>query len=150
MGRLHSPCATAEIEADEGEIVSIDTPTMPQRDLKALLQEATPLPLDFCQPRTKANRSASSLQFVSSFISVAEEKQTLSCSGISDQHVRELLQEYHKNEQGFDLNACDKGGGEADCDGISEKYEKGLPAHGDKMFHQFMCQIQKSPGQILR
>lgn len=49
MGRLHSPSASAEIEGNEGEVISIDTPTIPQHDLTALLQEVTPLPQDLCQ-----------------------------------------------------------------------------------------------------
>ena len=36
--------ATATIEADEGEVVSIDTPTLPQVNLLAILEEAAPLP----------------------------------------------------------------------------------------------------------
>lgn len=31
-----------------------------------------------------------------------------------------------------------------------EKYEKTLPAHGDKLFHNLISKIQKSPGQLLR
>lgn len=31
-----------------------------------------------------------------------------------------------------------------------EKYEKSIPAHGDKMFYQFVTKIQANPGQIMR
>lgn len=31
-----------------------------------------------------------------------------------------------------------------------EKYEKGVPAHGDLMFHNFLTKIHENPGQILR
>lgn len=31
-----------------------------------------------------------------------------------------------------------------------EKYEKTLPAHGDKLFHHLISRIQRSPGQLLR
>lgn len=31
-----------------------------------------------------------------------------------------------------------------------ELYEKGVPIHGDLMFHNFMSKIQENPGQILR
>lgn len=31
-----------------------------------------------------------------------------------------------------------------------EKYEKGIPVHGDLMFHLYLERIQKSPGHILR
>lgn len=38
------PTATAMIEGDEGEVVSIDTPTAPQVNLIAMLEEAAPMP----------------------------------------------------------------------------------------------------------
>lgn len=41
------------------------------------------------------------------------------------------------------LQYDDEGAGE-------EKYEKSLPAHGDKMFYQFVTKIQANPGQVLR
>lgn len=31
-----------------------------------------------------------------------------------------------------------------------EKYEKTLPAHGDKLFHNLISRIQRNPGQLLR
>lgn len=31
-----------------------------------------------------------------------------------------------------------------------EKYEKTLPAHGDKLFHHLISRIQRSPGQLMR
>lgn len=37
------------------------------------------------------------------------------------------------------------GGGDSE-----EKYEKGIPIHGDVMFHNFVTTIQENPGQILR
>lgn len=40
------------------------------------------------------------------------------------------------------------GGGAAVED--EEKYEKGVPAHGDVTFHNFVSVIQQNPGQILR
>lgn len=83
------------------------------------------------------------LQFVPYFMSVYEES---SRSEVSDDHVRELLQQYQRNEQMF--SCPDDGAG--DIDGVSEKYEKDTPAHGDRMFHHFLCQINKNPGQILR
>lgn len=41
--------------------------------------------------------------------------------------------------------AC--GGGGDECD---EKYEKGIPKHGDIMFHNFVVTIQENAGQIIR
>lgn len=31
-----------------------------------------------------------------------------------------------------------------------EQYEKGIPIHGDVMFHNFLVALQEHPGQILR
>lgn len=31
-----------------------------------------------------------------------------------------------------------------------EKYEKAVPIHGDVMFHNYLEQIQKNPGQVIR
>lgn len=147
-GRLHSPAATAEIEADEGEIVSIDTPTYPQNDIPSLLHEALPLPRELCQ---NTRTTIEVLQFIPYFISVWEE--SLSHANTMDNHVRELLQEYqHKND-----GKINSGGADAISSGdndvgmeIVEKYEKSNPAHGDKTFHTFLTRIQQNPGQILR
>lgn len=127
-------------------MISIDTPTLPQHNLAALLQEVTPLPQDLCQYKTPSDIDKfSALEFVSYFVSVWEETDS-SSNGI-DRHVKELLLEYQqKNEEitneDIDLGAC-SGPGE-------ENYEKSAPAHGDKMFHYFLTKIQKNPGQILR
>ncbi|KYB29229.1 programmed cell death protein 2-like [Tribolium castaneum] len=145
VGRLHSPSATAEIEGDEGEVVTIDSPVMPQQDIVALLQEATPLPQLHGDPR-----KSSLFQFISSFMGVWEE--TAGASTISDRHVKELLQEYQqKNEDDMNLVSPDTGGASAQiADNVYEKYEKSNPAHGDKMFHHFLSKIQMNPSQILR
>ena len=39
------------------------------------------------------------------------------------------------------------GGGPDESD---EKYEKGIPKHGDIMFHNFLVTIQENAGQIIR
>ncbi|RZC33517.1 programmed cell death protein 2-like, partial [Asbolus verrucosus] len=150
VGKLHSPSATAEIEGDEGEVISIDSPTVPQHDIVALLQEVTPLPQDLCQNMHSDPRKSSLLQFVSSFLAVWEE--TSNASSISDRHVKELLQEYQqKNEDDVNLLSPDSGGASAEMtDNAFEKYEKSNPAHGDKMFHHFLSKIQMNPSQILR
>lgn len=43
----------------------------------------------------------------------------------------------------------DAGGGGGGVES-EEKYEKGIPMHGDVMFHNFVSTIQENPGQILR
>lgn len=35
-------------------------------------------------------------------------------------------------------------------DESDEKYEKGIPKHGDIMFHNFLVTIQENSGQIIR
>ncbi|KAG5885188.1 hypothetical protein JTB14_036495 [Gonioctena quinquepunctata] len=147
VGRLHSPAATAEIEGNEGEVISIDTPTFPQHDIAALLQEATPLPKDVFQSDC---RRSSLIQFSPSFMSVWEEPTEKYSSNISDGHVKELLQEYQqRNEAATDLGSP-LGGGDAGAGEAFEKYEKSNPAHGDKMFHHFLSRVQANNGQILR
>lgn len=139
VGKQTSPTATAEIEGDEGEVVSIDTPTAPQRDLIALLQETAPVPYYL---RSGERNQNNSIAFVSYFMSVGEETN----SSYHSDHVRDLIQEYQQNHGDIlHLNISQNGEG---CD--SEKYERALPAHGDKMFHSFLTKIQSNPGQILR
>lgn len=87
VGRIHSPNAYAEIEGEESELVSIDTPLAPQRDLIALLKQTTAVPQDH------ANISLKSF-----FISVDEERTSQHLPGISE-HVRDLLQEYQGKDE---------------------------------------------------
>lgn len=42
------------------------------------------------------------------------------------------------------------GGGFVKSGEVEEKYEKGVPVHGDITFHNFLSRIQENPGQILR
>ncbi|PNF19059.1 hypothetical protein B7P43_G11701 [Cryptotermes secundus] len=161
VGRLHSPSATAEIEGDESEVVSIDTPTAPQHDLTALLQDVAPLPMELrSRNGGDGNRQHYTLptgppQFTSSFISVSEEelRSSPTITPISE-HVLELLQEYQQNNDDYMnmLHAEQEKSLEED-EGeqfTQEKYEKSMPTHGDRMFHHFVSRIQNHPGQILR
>ncbi|CAG9853972.1 unnamed protein product [Phyllotreta striolata] len=145
VGRLHSPPATAEIEGNEGEVISIDTPTFPQRDIASILQEAAPVPHDICR---SGSRRASLVQFSPCFVAVWEESNEKLTANITDRHVKDLLQEYQqKHEENLVLGGSPEGGGVAEG---GEGYEKSHPAHGDKMFHHFLTKIQSTPGQILR
>lgn len=130
-------------------MVTIDTPIAPQHDIAALLQEVTPLPQDLCQ-RAQNETSASILQFIPSFVSVSDEYYG-NVDNVSDHHIRDLLQEYQQNSEEPDylLNVASVGEGPNDSPTL-EKYEKSVPAHGDKMFHHFLSRIQSNPGQILR
>lgn len=152
VGRLHSPAATAEIEGNEDEVISIDTPTFPQHNIVDLLQEATPLPHDVCQNFQSDSRRSSLLQFTSYFLTVWEESGGNSSSTITDRHVKELLQEYQQRKEEKTNLSSPEGGGAAALEGDTEfeKYEKSNPAHGDKMFHYFLSKVQSNSGQILR
>lgn len=117
------PMATATIEGDESEVVCIDSPTTPRINLIAVLEETAPLP----------QVTVARLEFAPYFVSVTEEE--LYFAPPPSPTETELA--LHKFQ--YD----DEGTGE-------EKYEKSLPAHGDKMFYQFVTKIQANPGQILR
>ncbi|GLG94755.1 Programmed cell death protein 2-like [Gryllus bimaculatus] len=148
VGRLHSPSATAEIEGEESEIVSIDTPTAPQHNLIALLQEVAPMPSEI-----SGICNGGSPQFSSSFISVGEEEIAGASATVTplSEHVRDLLQEYQQNsnDDGSPHHSPEHEKEPGD-QLMAEKYEKSVPAHGDKMFHHFVSKIQQCAGQILR
>ncbi|RZF49093.1 hypothetical protein LSTR_LSTR008379 [Laodelphax striatellus] len=140
MGRLLSPTATAEIEGgDESEVVTIDTPPSAQVNVISLFEQAAPVP----------QVPSSSLFFAPYFISVGEEERCTSNSPTNSEHVKELLQGFHQSWQGVEEQTGGNGGAPADVCG-GEKYERSIPAHGDKMFHSFLCRIQSNPGQLLR
>ncbi|KAJ9575490.1 hypothetical protein L9F63_007648 [Diploptera punctata] len=162
VGRLHSPAATAEIEGDESEVVSIDTPTAPQHDLAALLQEVSPLPMELRSVSDgDGNRQhfafpTGTPQFVATFINVGEEDLHTGSPTITpiSEHVRDLLQEYQQNnDDGLSLMSPQQDKNLVQGQGeqlTQEKYEKSIPAHGDRMFHHFVSRVQHNPGQILR
>lgn len=83
---MNSPKPFAEIEGEESELVSIDAPVAPQRDLIALLKQTTAVPND-----------AAKLTLKSFFIAVDEER--VQISTIANDHVRELLQEYQNKDE---------------------------------------------------
>ena len=167
VGRIHSPNAYAEIEGEESELVTIDTPMFPQRDLIALLKQTQAVPVE----------SSKIICIKSFFINVDEERISPSQSTHSiNEHVRELMQEYQgRDESKYSLivvNHCTRtsllkinitevkttptspgnisqGDAGAVADG-EEKYEKGVPMHGDVMFHNFLTTVLDHPGQLLR
>ncbi|KAK2584828.1 hypothetical protein KPH14_007140 [Odynerus spinipes] len=140
MGKVDSPQASAEIEGEESEVVCIDTPTQPQCDLVSLLHEVTPFPIQI------ESSTEEKYFFTEIFISVDEEASNIDVS----QHVRELLLEYqHTNPDS--TSTFNPESSDSKCTGTDvEKYEKGIPLHGDKMFHDFVTRIQDNPGQLLR
>lgn len=86
VGRICSPNAYAEIEGDESELVSIDAPVAPQRDLIALLKQTTAIPMDVAKISLK-----------SFFISVDEER--MQPFNSATDHVRELMQDYQSKDE---------------------------------------------------
>jgi len=139
MGLLDSPLASAEIDGDESEVVCIDTPTRSQCDLVSLLHEITPLPLQVTSAETNYS-------FIEIFLSVDEEN----CGTDVSQHVRDLLVEYQRNNSEVSSKFMPECGNAKTIETDLEKYEKGIPKHGDEMFHNFVCKIQRNPGQLLR
>ncbi|GAB0091503.1 programmed cell death protein 2-like [Sergentomyia squamirostris] len=138
-GANSPPRASAEIETDEAEVIIIDTPEAPQRDLIALFKQNNVLSSEMVN-----------LTLRSFFISVDEEARP-ACE--SSDHIRDLIHEYQKKDE--DIKKSPEGasgGGEkrGEILGDGEQYEKGVPAHGDLMFHAFITRIQENPGQILR
>ncbi|XP_065084659.1 programmed cell death protein 2-like [Ochlerotatus camptorhynchus] len=140
IDNLYTCKATAEIEGTEGDVVVVETPVSPKRDLLALLKQPQIIPRDL-----------KDLTLKSFYISVDEER---SSSPVISEHVRELLQEYQKHEEVKTSPDSPMGhgavGGGHPAPMEQEHYEKGIPIHGDLMFHNFMSKLQENPGQILR
>lgn len=99
VGRLHSPNASAEIEGGEAadELVCIDAPVLPKRDLIALLKQTTAVPMDSGQ-----------LQLRGFYVAVEREERPAEgrsaagggCDGSAmAEHVRELLLEYQSRDE---------------------------------------------------
>lgn len=90
MGLLNSPSASAEIEGEESEMVCVDAPMAPERDLIAMLKQTRAIPNDL-----------NHLQLKSLFISVDEErKMSIDLNGaLTNDHIRELLHKYQGEEE---------------------------------------------------
>ncbi|XP_053695347.1 programmed cell death protein 2-like isoform X2 [Sabethes cyaneus] len=140
IDNLYMTKVTAEIEKFEDDVVVVETPVSPKRDLIALLNQPQIIPRDIVD-----------LTLKSFYINVDEERS--SSPNISD-HVRQLLQEYQKHEEVKTSPDSPIGHGVASgghpVPMEQELYEKGVPMHGDLMFHNFMTTLQMNPGQILR
>ncbi|XP_031631672.1 programmed cell death protein 2-like [Contarinia nasturtii] len=146
VGLLNSPSASAEIEGEESEMVCVDAPVAPERDLIAMLKQTRAIPQDI-----------NNLVLKSYFILVDEEKNVSieSNSALSNDHIRELLHKYQGEEEKQKANPSSPcnlvtGGIVSMKSDNDEKYEKAIPVHGDLMFHNYLERIQENPGQILR
>lgn len=91
MGLLNSPSASAEIEGEESEMVCVDAPVAPERDLIAMLKQTKAIPQDIHNIILKGY-----------FITVDEEKRVSIESNsalINNDHIRDLMQKYHGEEE---------------------------------------------------
>uniref|UniRef100_A0A1B6EQJ5 Programmed cell death protein 2 C-terminal domain-containing protein n=2 Tax=Cuerna arida TaxID=1464854 RepID=A0A1B6EQJ5_9HEMI len=131
-GHPLSPMPTAEIDGGEDEVVTIDTPTVAETDMVALFDQAKPVP----------QVPSDTFEFASFFISVNEEDEDKTSTPVNAEFNPHLYDE--------ECNSVMDQSSVGDNGEVSEKYEKSLPAHGDKLFHTFISRIQKHPGQILR
>ncbi|XP_053671213.1 programmed cell death protein 2-like [Anopheles nili] len=142
IDNLYTTRASAEIEGLEAEIVVVDTPISPKRDLIALLKQPQVVP-----------RSIADVTLRGLYISVDEER---SNAPLVIDHVRELLAEYQRHEDGKLIpdspteNVASGTKQQPNPSHDQELYEKGVPMHGDMMFHSFLSKLQENPGQILR
>ncbi|XP_055325136.1 programmed cell death protein 2-like [Sitodiplosis mosellana] len=146
MGLLNSPSASAEIEGEESEMVCVDAPVAPERDLIAMLKQTKAIPHDI-----------NNLILKSHFIAVDEEKKSSidPNSTLTNDHILELLHKYQGEEEKQKANPSSPcnlvtGGIVSMKSDNDEKYEKTMPVHGDLMFHNYLERIQENPGQILR
>lgn len=78
--------ASAELEGEETEMISIDTPISPQRDLVALLKQTSALNSDH--------------MVLQSYFMYVEEEEVQGRTLMGHEHVRELLQDYQTKDQG--------------------------------------------------
>ncbi|XP_041764650.1 programmed cell death protein 2-like [Anopheles merus] len=143
IDNLYTTRASAEIEGLEAEVVVVDTPVSPKRDLVALLKQPQVVP-----------RNIADVTLRGLYISVDEERYV---APLASDHVRELLAEYQRHEDGItapldspldNVASGTKQPPKANHD--QELYEKGIPMHGDLMFHSFLSKLQENPGQLLR
>lgn len=146
----------AEIEGPETDVVIVETPQKPERDLIALLKHTnTPAALG---PLAKLSDLTLKPYFIAVDIesNVANKDFDNYGGSLSAEHIRELYQEYKKQDESAHspnngvAASGSAGGGGAGTPEDQEAYEKALPAHGDLMFHHFLSTIQQNPGQILR
>ncbi|XP_068156805.1 programmed cell death protein 2-like [Drosophila tropicalis] len=145
----------AEIEGPETDVVLVDTPKKPERDLIALLKH-TSLPASL-GPLSQVK----DITLKSSYISVEVESNAKVeeyehyDGDLSMDHIRDLYQEYKMRDEDpahSPLGATSSGSTVATAESCDEheSYEKALPAHGDVVFHNFITTLQQNPGQILR
>lgn len=143
-GATASICA--EIEGPETDVVLVDTPKKPERDLIALLKHTSTL-----GPLSQVKDLTLKSIFISVDVEAIGKQEVYENYGglLSMDHIRELYQEYKLRDENPARSPVDAASGGIGGD-EQEAYEKALPAHGDLVFHNFITTIQQNPGQILR
>lgn len=137
----------AEIEGPETDVVLVDTPKKPERDLIALLKH-TSLPATLGPLSQIKDLTLKSIYIAVDVETNAKQDEYDNYGGsLAMDHIRDLYQEYKLQDENPARSPV-AGGSEA-CD-EQETYEKALPAHGDVVFHNFITTIQENPGQLLR
>ncbi|XP_023179873.2 programmed cell death protein 2-like [Drosophila hydei] len=137
----------AEIEGPETDVVLVDTPKKPERDLIALLKH-TSLPATLGPLSQIKDLTLKSIYIAVDVETNAKQDEYDNYAGsLAMDHIRDLYQEYKLQDENPARSPV-AGGSEA-CD-EQETYEKALPAHGDVVFHNFITTIQENPGQLLR
>ncbi|XP_064552935.1 programmed cell death protein 2-like [Drosophila montana] len=143
----------AEIEGPETDVVLVDTPKKPERDLIALLKH-TSLPATLGPLSQIKDLTLKPIYIAVDVEANAKQEEYENYGGLlSMDHIRDLYQEYKLQDENPARSpiadvASVAGSSEA-CE-EQEAYEKALPAHGDVVFHNFITTIQQNPGQILR
>ncbi|XP_061391380.1 uncharacterized protein LOC133326788 [Musca vetustissima] len=152
-----SAAICAEIEGPETDVVLVETPQKPERDLIALLKH-TPTPAAL-GPLAKLSDLTIKPYFIAVDLEINASGQDYELYGgsLSAEHIRELYLEYKKQDESALSPGSAGGSAGGGSSGVAaatpedqEAYEKALPAHGDLMFHHFLSTIQQNPGQILR
>ncbi|KAH8417687.1 hypothetical protein KR222_004424 [Zaprionus bogoriensis] len=150
-GATASICA--EIEGPETDVVLVDTPKKPERDLIALLKH-TSLPATLGPMSQIKDLTLKSIYIAVDVEANGKQEDYENYGGLlSMDHIRDLYQEYKlqdENPARSPVGAASGAGGGHDAGLEQEAYEKALPAHGDVVFHNFITTIQQNPGQLLR
>ncbi|KAH8414314.1 hypothetical protein KR215_002984 [Drosophila sulfurigaster] len=144
----------AEIEGPETDVVLVDTPKKPERDLIALLKH-TSLPATLGPLSQIKDLTLKSIYIAVDVEPNGKQEEYENYGGLlSMDHIRDLYQEYKLQDENparspvAAASGAAAGGGDASDE--QEAYEKALPAHGDVVFHNFITTIQQNPGQLLR
>ncbi|XP_017076878.1 programmed cell death protein 2-like [Drosophila eugracilis] len=140
-----SAAICAEIEGPETDLVLVDTPKKPERDLIALLKHTSSSLSQIKDLTLKSYYIAVDVE------SKAQVEEYENYGGaLSMDHIRDLYQEYKLRDEDTVHSPTGGASGSVEPSDEHESYEKALPAHGDIVFHNFITTIQQNPGQLLR